>query len=63
MPATADITVNVRDLQPIKDIIAEAVGTLEHIAVHGEFESGCHRPPQDCAQDSLDRLRKMGVKT
>jgi hypothetical protein len=36
-----------------------AVGALEHIAVHGDHDQECRRPPQDCARDALDRLGRQ----
>lgn len=27
---------------------------LRHIAVHGEHDQECERPPQDCARDALE---------
>jgi hypothetical protein len=36
------------------DAYQGAVEALQHIAVHGEHDQECHRPPQDCASDWLE---------
>lgn len=36
----------------------ELAAAVEHIAVHGEHDQECNRPPQDCAADALATYRK-----
>jgi predicted metal-dependent phosphoesterase TrpH len=44
----------------LADQLRGAVKALEHIAVHGNHDQECQRPPQDCAADALARFTTLG---